>query len=293
MYLKRVVKFIVVIGSLILLTFVGIKYSRVSTKVPDWSTERTIRYAFTLENKTSEPLVNSSFKTYSPLELTSTQKLINIESTHEFKKIKDTSGNQVLEFNVPFMPPYGKKRVLITAELLLSEVAAGGDPSDLLYTSELQPLIEVNDRRVKNIASQFDPAKKSVYQDVFDWLVENIEYTGYGQKDKGAAFAAEFLEGDCTEFAYLNVAINRILNIPSRAVNGYVVTHDSKLNTSDFHTWNESWIDQAWQVTDAQMGNFLENQHTYIAMNVVDDIGNSKNFKKFWVSNPDLTVTMN
>ena len=261
-------------------------------KQPQWDIERNIRYSFTLENKTAKPMQNIVFKTYSPVIISSTQKLMELNSTHTFTKQPDIYGNQVMEFNIDFIPPYGKKKISITAGLLLSKIVAGTDSKDALFVSE-QPLIETNSEAIQKLANNLKSQAGDLQKNIFNWLVDNIEYSGYGMRDKGALYAIQELQGDCTEYAYLNVALNRVLGFKSRAVNGYVVTHDKKLAASGFHTWSEIWLDNGWQVIDAQKKALLENQENYIAMNIVVDTNKSnKAFKRFWVSTPDLIVTM-
>jgi transglutaminase-like putative cysteine protease len=259
---------------------------------PQWDIKRVVRYAFQLENKSNKPLTNVVFKTYAPLAQTSTQRVIDIESSHPFNKIDTEFGNQVLEFDIEFIPPYGKKKIQITAELVLSEILAPSS-NDFDFYLLPQPQIESKHQFITKIAKQFDSKSSHASENIFYWVVDNVEYTGYGQKDKGASYAAKFLQGDCTEFAYLNTAINRANGIPSRAVNGYVVEHDAKLNAFDFHTWSEVWKDNTWINIDPQKSSYMENQFHYIAMNIVtDQINKEKPFKRFWVSNPKLIVTM-
>lgn len=292
MHAVKIKSVVIIILILLLLVMAFIIYK---SKQPIWETKRFIRYAYIIENKTSAPMQNIIFKSYSPLPMSSTQKLVELASSHKFKKQVDKYGNQVMEFTLDFIPPYGKKKISITANLLLSEVVAGAGLDDKLYLSN-QPKIETENKSIIHLAKQISDQStepQNIQKDIFNWLVDNIDYSGYGMIDRGALYAVENLQGDCTEYAYLNVALNRVLGVPSRAVNGYVIDHDSKLNTSEFHTWSEIWQDGGWQVVDAQKNKFFEDQHNYIAMNiVVDTESNNNTFKRFWISNPDLTVTM-
>jgi hypothetical protein len=261
-------------------------------KTPEWEIDRTIRYGFTLENKTSNPMRNIVFKTYSPLTISSTQKLENLESNRNFTTQIDEFGNQVMLFDIDFIAPYAKKNISITAGLILSKIAAGANTENEIFVSK-QPLIDIENKAIKKLALGLGKNTENPQKVFFDWLVDNINYSGYGMQDKGASYAINNLAGDCTEYAYLNVALNRVIGVPSRAVNGYVVNHDTKLNISELHTWSEVWMDDGWQVIDAQKNNYLENQQDYIAMNIViDTFDNPNQFKKFWVSKKDIVVTI-
>ncbi|VAW36279.1 hypothetical protein MNBD_GAMMA01-1484 [hydrothermal vent metagenome] len=266
-------------------------------KQPKWETKRIIRYAYIIENKTPESIKNIVFKSYSPLTISSTQKLVALKSNHTFKNQPDKFGNQVMVFDIDFIPPYGKKKLTITATLLLSEIVAGAGLDAKLYLSS-QPKIEIENQSIINLAHELELSAQTAdvhatQKNIYHWLVDNIDYSGYGMGDKGALYALQNLTGDCTEYAYLNVALNRVLGVPSRAVNGYVIFHDAKLNSSEFHTWSEVWLNGGWQVIDAQKNKFFEDQQNYIAMNIVIDTDSkNKAFKRFWISNPNLTVTM-
>ncbi len=262
-----------------------------ATIVQEWNIDRTIRYAFLLENKQSTASENIEFYVFAPVSLTSTQQVTKVTSNDPFTRQQDAYGNVILQFNIERLAPYGKKEVVITTQLKLSETALGADSAQPLFLTS-QPQIELENEHVIEVAQQFEYLGDEATEQVHNWLVENIEYTGYGSKDKGAAFAAKNLSGDCTEYAYLNTAINRILGIPARAVNGYVVKQDSILDPTEFHTWSEVWLDGGWQVVDPQKNIYRKQQHQYIAMNIVADTAEHSQFKKFWVSDPALKVTM-
>jgi transglutaminase-like putative cysteine protease len=288
----KVKGFISVLSIILLLVIVYI-YKHQSKEIQAmWDTKRTLRYTFQLENKTNKPITNVVFKTYAPIKLTSTQQVIKIDSSMPFNQVDTKYGNTVLEFDIEFIPPFGKKIIQVTSELLLSDVLAESESQFDFYLLP-QPQIESDHQFIKNIAAKFNSNQENVSEAVFKWVVENVEYTGYGQKDRGATYAAQYLQGDCTEFAYLNTAINRAIGRPSRAVNGYFVEHDTKLNAFDFHTWSEVWQDNTWINIDPQKNSYKNNQSNYIAMNVVtDQLNQDKEFKRFWVSNPELIVTM-
>ena len=287
---KRIFLYVFLIIALIVIIATWVKNTENSLK-PEWTQKRTIRYSFVIENKTKEIVKNVVFKTYSPLIISSTQKLENLKSNYDFIKQKDEFGNQELTFKIALIPPYSKKQISITAELLLSNLAAGAAMDKELFLMP-QALIESKNKRILRFVSAFKGTKKEKLEKIYNWEVENINYSGYGFRDKGALYALNNLEGDCTEFAYLMVAASRALNIPARAVNGYVVNHNSKLNPSEFHSWAEVWVDGGWQVIDAQKKEFMSNQQDFIAMNIITDESKKQLFKKFLISHSNLTITM-
>lgn len=259
---------------------------------PVWDIDRTIRYTFMIKNTSSEPIFDAVFKTYAPAPLTSSQKVIKINSSDEYASRIDEYGNHVLDYHMSLIPPYGQKKISITVDLLLSQISAGGDPDNELYLSQ-QPKIETNNSLIINKAQDIVKDSKSVQQSLYNWLVDNVEYQKYGLKGEGALHALEHLAGNGADFSYLNVAMNRALGFPSRAVHGYIVKQNSKLSSTGFHTWSEVWMDQGWKVVDVQQKKYLEKDHEYIAMNIVHDTSKkNQSFKKYWISHPKLLVTM-
>ncbi|GAA4812701.1 hypothetical protein GCM10011365_20540 [Marinicella pacifica] len=277
----------------IMATVVFLKYGQRSEIViePVWDGVKSIRYGFELKNKGSKLAKDIVFKAYAPVSLTSSQKVKAIKSSHEYLIESDEMGNQLLVYSLPEIPPFGTLNIQITVEIETSDIVAQGYKDDALYFSE-QPGIEINNENVMQVANYISNKSHNAPQEIYNWLVENLNYTGYGYTDKGAAYAAEYLEGDCTEYAYLGTAVGRLLSIPSRAVNGYVVVNDAKLNISDYHTWTEMWFDGGWQVMDAQKQNNFDKQSDYIAMSIYNDSFKRKGFQQFWISNNDIKVMM-
>jgi len=264
----------------------------IEVKEPVWDQKRVVHYGFELKNTSADVKKDIVFKTYAPVSITSTQQVVNIDSSVPFEIIKDELNNQVLVFQINHLPPFGISNIGVTVELLLSSVVAQNYEEHPLYVSS-QPLIETDDVVVKQLASLIEESEVEKPYAIYDWLVDNIEYSGYGSTDKGAVYAVDFRQGDCTEFAYLGTALGRLMDIPSRAVNGYVVNNDSKLNISNYHSWTEMWFDGGWQVIDAQAQNYMTDQQDYLAMSIYRELEQQqKEFEQFWISDTDLQVRM-
>ena len=289
----RLIKWVVFMVLLAGLLWLGQLMLFPPKKQPIWDQTRVVRYGFEVKNTSAQVKQDIIFKTYAPVSLTTTQKVSVINSTLPYEIIIDEYDNQLLVFTIPHLPPFGISKIGITVEMMLSSVVAQSYESQPIYLAA-QPLIETEHESVNQLAELIQQTEGETPQVIYDWLVNNIEYSGYGFADKGAAYAVDFMQGDCTEFAYLGAALGRLLGIPSRAVNGYIVNNDSKLNISNYHTWTEMWFDGGWQVVDAQAQNYRTNQQDYLAMSIFKDVENrQKEFEQFWISDSDLKVRMN
>lgn len=96
-------------------------------------------------------------------------------------------------------------------------------------------------------------------QAVCDWVHHRIEYRfGSGDQQLSACDVLDRGYGVCRDFAHLNVALCRALDIPARYVAGYVprlagckYPDDSDIGI-DFHAYAEIWLGGHWHTFDAR-----------------------------------------
>jgi len=238
---------------------------------------RTVRYSFTVRNKTNRLIKGAEFWTYAPVKQTSFQKTGTIEASHDFTLSEDEIGNQRLIFKLD-LAPFATKVVAITARLDLSEKS---NPIVLDTSADYtghQKYIEIDNPKIIALSRQFAGNEVNTeLESAFDWVAENIEYAGYIEDDRGALYALENKRGDCTEYMYLFAALARTKNIPTRAIGGYVVSEDAVLKAKDFHNWAEVYIEGSWRVVDPQNRKFLQEESNYIAMRVISGPANKTN----------------
>jgi hypothetical protein len=61
---------------------------------------------------------------------------------------------------------------------------------------------------------------------IITWISNNIEYNGsMPSQEKGASWAYDKLEGDCSEYSDLMITLLRIQQIPARKVTGFVASN--------------------------------------------------------------------
>jgi hypothetical protein len=141
--------------------------------------KRTIRYSFTIQNKTNQYLEAAEFRAYAPVLQTSSQQASSITASHEYTIIADELGNQQLVFRFA-LAPLATRVVTITAEIDLAQKPnplALNDAQDYLRPRKY---IESDHSKIIALAGQFDDAETQPWlKSAFDWVAENVQYAGY------------------------------------------------------------------------------------------------------------------
>ncbi len=290
----------VVLTSTLLAMFLFYKFSGFQSDTTidsvSYTVPKTVRYNFTVKNKTNQLIEKAQFWTYAPVAKNSTQKVTNIKATLPYELMVDETGNQILSFVIENLPPYGNKVLTITVELLFAE--ASNSQKEPLLDSFLvsEQFVEVAHPKIISLAQKIlgsDPVltSKSAYQ----WVADNIQYAGYISDDRGALYALNKKKGDCTEYMYLFVALMRANGIPARGVGGYIYPHNAILKSEDYHNWAEVYVDGAWRLVDPQNRVFMEQSTSYVAMRIISASEKNPlaNTHRFLYSDNGIVVAMN
>lgn len=262
---------------------------------PD-STPKSVHYRFQIRNTTNQPVANAQFFVNAPLKLTGAQRCVRIEASHPYELISDAIGNQVLKFTFDTFAPFASKIVSIRANLMLvaAPVALAETNSNRLVVAA--PNSDADDIAVRQLALQLK--SKNIHATaahLYRWVADNITYTGYSREAKGAPQVLFSLQGDCTEFADLFVALARAVDIPARRVSGYLTPESGILRPADFHDWAEFYDNGVWRIADAQQRNFDAHYPDYVAMRIHDhspQSGTIGGFYLFSVQGKGLTAKM-
>lgn len=101
--------------------------------------------------------------------------------------------------------------------------------SDIIHElyCQTEPLFEMNDPTlislsnslVEGLTNPIDKAKA-----IYDYVSENIEYVGQAV-ERGALWAYQNKEGDCSEFSNLMITLLRIQGIPARKCTGMILSN--------------------------------------------------------------------
>lgn len=83
---------------------------------------------------------------------------------------------------------------------------------------------------------------------VRDWVNQQLSYmSGTSRSSDGALHTLISRHGVCRDFAHLNIALLRSLDVPARLVSTYA----PGVSPADFHAVTEAFIDGSWHVFDA------------------------------------------
>ena len=159
--------------------------------------------------------------------------------------------------------------------------------------------IEVNTPEIQQIANSIKETDQiRMIHNIYNYVVENIEYGGYGANDKGAVQTLKDKKGDCGDYADLFVAICRAKNIPARRILGYMAEY----TVTPKHAWAEVYLNKyGWVPFDPTMGDvkdaatrnkrFKNLEPTYIYLNRIrnDDILHNFNYFVYF-SGGDFTI---
>jgi transglutaminase-like putative cysteine protease len=113
--------------------------------------------------------------------------------------------------------------------------------------------IEKNDREMREIANSIvGNSQIDLVRNIYNYVLDNMEYVIQGKKDRGALNAMRYKKGDCSEYSDLFVAICRASKIPARVVTGISVQTDAKTAK---HNWTEVYLnDYGWVPFDPSKG---------------------------------------
>ena len=274
------------------------KHGEVIHRVPEpgYSIPRQIRYSFTLQNTTNQLLRNAEFWTYAPVKQTPTQRCVSLKTSHPYELILDDLGNQILYFRFETIPPYSTKIITIKADLKLSNTPNRTIVPDIQRFLRAEKYVESDDPKLSEFAGRFKESEQvKTAENIFRWVADHVQYTGYLPNERGALYALRKKQGDCTEFMYLFVALCRANGVPARGMGGYVSTENTVLKPSDYHNWAEFYEDGAWRIADPQKRVFMKNQSHYISMKVIGESPKNSmgKFRRFRFEGDGLKVKMN
>jgi hypothetical protein len=259
---------------------------------------KSVQYSFQIWNTKNQPVANVHFYVHAPLKQTSTQRCIGIESSYPYEVVTDILGNQVLKYTFEIFPPLASKSVSIRANLILATSPVTSAKTEFVKgvnsTTEAVYIRQLADRlKLKTV--------RATALNIHRWVADNITYTGYLKRAKGAPQTLMNRTGDCTEFADLFVALAHAADIQARRVSGYISHENRILKPTDFHDWAEFYENGVWRIADPQQRNFDANYPNYIAMKIyiytaknrsMNGENHAGGFHRFYVDGNGLTAKM-
>lgn len=200
-----------------------------------------------------------------PETLPGRQKILGIKYSPKPSRIFNENGNRYAEF--VFIKPDRQEKVEINIKAKLfrydlftaREKPGFEDYEDTRYVDFLkhERYIEKDHADIQQIAESIDGRTQiDIVKKIYNYVLDNMEYTAHNGKDWGAVKALQWKKGDCTEYSDLFVALCRAKNIPARFASGYTVRFD---DVSAKHNWAEVFLkDYGWVPFDPSWGD-IEN----------------------------------
>jgi transglutaminase-like putative cysteine protease len=257
---------------------------------------KVIRYSFLVKNTSNQLIEQAQFKAYAPVQQTASQKVKSITASYDYTIDSDPLGNQVMNFMLLNLPPYGSKVITVTAEISLTDTPNTTNEHDLNDYLQHEQYIESNNPQIQALSERLSTEKQDVInQTVYNWVSQHISYAGYIRRDQGALYALKQGKGDCTEYMYLATALLRASDVPARGVAGFVVKENRVLNATDYHNWAEYNQDNSWHLLDAQKKVLDTQYQNYIAFRLFGKKGQNalSQSQRFLAYDSRLEVRMN
>ena len=193
------------------------------------------------------------------------QRILSLRYSPKPSRIFNKNGNRYAEF--VFIKPDRQEKVeinikaqLFRYDLFMAREKNGFDGYEEMGFRDFlkhEKYIEKDNPEIRQIAESIDDqTQMDVVKNIYDYVVDNMEYTAHNGKDWGAVKALQWKKGDCTEYSDLFVALCRAKNIPARFVAGYTLRFD---DISPKHNWVEVFLqDYGWVPFDPSWGD-IEN----------------------------------
>jgi hypothetical protein len=260
------------------------------------STTRRIRYSYTVKNTKNAVSRGVTLWLPAPVSQTPNQVCRNLKISRDANLLTDEHGNQVFAVVLDVVPPLGQVTISMEANLLVGDLAYAcrGALASPAYSAP-QRFVDSADPRIVSRATRFEGATNvDVGKRVFDWVGSHMQPTGRFRAPRGAAYALEYADGDCSEYAFLFTALCRARGIPARCITGVVCKQDSLLKPSMLHGWSEFYDGTRWRLADCQLGVFSTEKPEYVAMRVAVDSESIplQAHELSRSSDPDLRLTM-
>ena len=239
--------------------------------------EQEFRFRFTVENTTSEHLKKVSLNF-----LLAPDQLANQKSHFKIRNARFEKVQSATSINIDDLTAFARTSFDVTWFTQKPQTVAivGSYDKKMLNASNL---IQSEHPDIISLANSLlhKEVTRETVKNTFQWIVENISYSGYLKQDQGALYALKSKSGDCTEFSYLTTALLRANKIPARVMVGFITPYKGRLTASDLHNWVEVYIDNAWHILDPQNNKAFASPQLYSALGIVEESKNSLGVLRF------------
>lgn len=288
--------FALLLAVIALITYYQLFFHQTVINLPEYPIQRTVKYSFTVKNPSSNPIERSELRVNAPIRVSAFQQLADIKASQPYKLTEDGHGNEQMTFIIEDLPPYASRIISISVTVNLS---AQGNRLDIIQDGSFLgdgKYIGLSNSNIQKVATRLHAdTPLDTAERIYRWITSNMKKTSYVRDDMGAPQALNSKSGDCTEFMYLFSALARANGIPTRNMAGFVAKENRVLRPTDYHNWNEAYIDGKWYLIDTDKQVFMEKSDEYIAMRLIgttNPIG-SISSQGFFSSSTGIKVSMN
>ena len=196
-----------------------------------------------------------------PKSIPDRQNILSTSYSPRPSRIFDENGNHYAEFIFDKPDRHEEVKISVKAELFRYDLLTARKNRGTYYPQSEQfadflkheKYIEKDHRQILQIADGIEGQTEiDVVKNIYDYVLDNLEYSSLGRKDFGAVKAIQLGKGDCTEYSDLFVALCRAKNIPARVESGYTVGFGK---ASTRHNWAEVYLQgYGWVPFDPSKG---------------------------------------
>jgi len=257
---------------------------------------RQVRYSFTVQNNRDVVSRGGRLQVFAPVRETATQRCLEVSTSHAAELIAGKNGEQALAFVFGEIAPHGTVIVRVRVDLALATQPTSVPLADRDYYLQPEQYIECDHADIKRAAATCvgkTPALTA--RAAYKWVSRNIESSGYNARDHGALSALKSKQGDCSEMAYLAVALCRSCDLPARYMSGYVIHRNEILKPYNFHNWCEFHDGNSWRVLDPNLKIFMSKENAFVATRASPPTKDSALgvLNRFRIEGEGLVVRMN
>ncbi len=235
--------------------------SRQRTPERTFSQSRIVEFELSYDFSIPGETRNLEFIVLVPKSIPGRQNILSRSYSPKPSRIFNENGNRYAEFTFNKPDRQEKVKISVKAELFRYDLITARKNRGNNYPQSEQfadflkheKYIEKDHRQILQIADGIEGQTEiDVVKNIYDYVLDNMEYSTLGRRDWGAVKALEFGKGDCTEYSDLFVALCRARNIPARVASGYTVGFSK---TSTRHNWAEVFLQEyGWVPFDPSNG---------------------------------------
>jgi len=219
--------------------------------------EFELSYDFSVQGDTRR----IDFTALVPKSIPGRQNILSVSYSPKPSRIFDENSNRYAKFTFAKPDRQEKVKISVRAELFRydlltarknrwTDASEADEARDFLRDEKY---IEKDHPRILQIADGIEGETEiDIVKNIYDYVLDNMDYSLLGRKDWGAVKAVQLGKGDCTEYSDLFVALCRAKKIPARVASGYTVGFSPKTTR---HNWAEVYLQNyGWVPFDPSTG---------------------------------------